>query len=51
MTSTLMESLIKEFSYRVKGTEKFWNDPDGANHILALKAAALSEDDRLLPVA
>lgn len=48
VTSTLMESLIKEISYRVKGTEKFWNDPDGANHILALKAAALSEDDRLL---
>jgi len=49
MTSTLMESLIKEVSYRVKGTEKFWNDPDGANHILAAKAAALSDDNRLLP--
>jgi hypothetical protein len=49
MTSTLMESLIKEVSYRVKGTQKFWNDPTGANRILAVKAAALSEDDRLLP--
>lgn len=49
LTSTLMESLIKEVSYRVKGTEKFWNDPDGANHILAIKAAALSDDNRLLP--
>ena len=49
MTSTLMESLIKEVSYRVKGTEKFWNDPTGANRILAVKAAAISEDDRLLP--
>lgn len=49
MTSTLMESLIKEMNYRVKGTEKFWNNPDGANHILAVKAAALSEDDRLIP--
>ena len=49
MTSTLMESLIKEVSYRVKGTQKFWNDPTGANRILAVKAAAISEDDRLLP--
>jgi hypothetical protein len=44
-----MESLIKEVSYRVKGTQKFWNDPTGANRILAVKAAAISEDDRLLP--
>lgn len=49
MTSTLMESLIKEVSYRVKGTEKFWNYPAGADHILAVKAAALSDDNRLLP--
>ncbi len=49
MTSTLMESLIKEMNYRVKGSEKFWNNPDGANHILAIKAAALSEDERLIP--
>jgi hypothetical protein len=50
LTSTLMESLIKEMNYRVKGTEKFWNNPDGANHILAIKAAALSEDDRLYTI-
>jgi hypothetical protein len=25
VTSTLMESLVKEFNLRVKGTEKFWN--------------------------
>lgn len=49
MTSTLMESLIKEMNFRVKGSEKFWNNPDGANHILALKAAALSDDSRLFP--
>jgi len=47
LTSTLMESLIKEMNYRVKGSEKFWNNPDAANHILAVKAAALSEDGRL----
>ena len=47
VTSVAVESLIKEFNYRVKGTEKFWNDPDGAEAILQVRAAALSEDDRL----
>jgi hypothetical protein len=47
LTSALMESCIKEINYRVKGTEKFWNDPTGADAILALKAASLSEDSRL----
>jgi hypothetical protein len=47
ISSALMESLIKEINWRVKGTEKFWNDPGGATPILALKAAALSEDNRL----
>jgi hypothetical protein len=47
LTSVLVESLIKEINYRVKGTEKFWNDPSGADPILALKAASLSEDQRL----
>ena len=47
LTSSLMESLIKEISWRVKGTEKFWNDPSGANPILALRAASLCDDDRL----
>lgn len=45
-TSTLMESLVKEFNLRVKGTEKFWNDPAGAEAILTVRAALLSEDDR-----
>jgi hypothetical protein len=31
----------------VKGSEKFWNDPEGAEAILQVRAAALSEDDRL----
>jgi len=47
LTSVLVESLIKEINYRVKGTEKFWNDPSGADPILALKAASLSDDQRL----
>ena len=46
ITSTLMESLVKEFNLRVKGTEKFWNDPQGADAILTVRAALLSEDDR-----
>jgi hypothetical protein len=46
VTSTLMESLVKEFNLRVKGTEKFWNDPPGAEAILTVRAALLSEDDR-----
>ena len=37
----MIESLIKEINYRVKGTEKFWNRPDGAEHILQVRAASL----------
>jgi hypothetical protein len=47
VTSAAVESLIKEVNYRVKGTEKFWNDPEGAEAILQVRAAVLSEDDRL----
>lgn len=47
VTSAPMESLIKQINHRVKGTEMFWDDPDGADAILQLRAAALSEDDRL----
>jgi hypothetical protein len=47
VTSSMIESLIKEINYRVKGTEKFWNRPDGADHILHVRAAALGDDDRL----
>lgn len=47
VTSSPMESLIKQINHRVKGTEMFWNDPDGAEAILRLRAAALSDDDRL----
>jgi hypothetical protein len=47
VTSAPMESLIKQMNLRVKGTEMFWDDPDGAEAILHLRAAALSEDGRL----
>lgn len=47
VTSAPMESLIKQINTRVKGTEMFWDDPDGAEAILQLRAAALSDDGRL----
>lgn len=47
VTSAPMESLIKQINFRVKGTEMFWDDPEGAEAILHLRAAALSEDERL----
>lgn len=47
VTTAWMESLVKEVNYRVKGTEMFWNNPDGAEAILQVRAAALSDDDRL----
>jgi len=46
-TSAMIESLIKEINYRVKGTEKFWNRPAGAEAILQVRAAALDDHDRL----
>jgi hypothetical protein len=45
--SAWMESLVKEFNYRVKGSEKFWNDGRNAEAILQARAAVLSDDERL----
>ena len=47
VTTAWMESLVKEMNYRVKGTEMFWNDPDGARAILQVRAASLCDDERL----
>jgi hypothetical protein len=47
VSTSMIESLIKEMNYRVKGTEKFWNRPEGAEQILQIRAAALCDDDRL----
>jgi hypothetical protein len=44
--SGLVESLVKQFNRRVKGTEKFWY-PTHAETILQLRAAYLCEDERL----
>jgi hypothetical protein len=42
-----VESLIKEVNFRTKGTEKFWNRPEGADAILAVRNAVLGDDDKL----
>jgi hypothetical protein len=42
-----MESLVKEMNDRVKGSEMSWNDPADGEAILQIRAAALSDDDRL----
>jgi hypothetical protein len=46
ITSSHMESTVKRFNRRVKGTEKSWGEA-GAEAILQLRAAFLSEDGRL----
>ncbi len=46
-TSSLVESLVGEFNARVKGKQKFWNRPLGAEAVLQVRAALLSEDGRL----
>jgi hypothetical protein len=45
-TSSHVESTVKQFNRRVKGTEKSWGQT-GAEAILQLRAAYLSEDGRL----
>jgi hypothetical protein len=47
VSTSMIESLIKEMNFRIKGTEKFWNRPDGAEVIVQIRAAALCDDDRL----
>jgi hypothetical protein len=47
LTSAYTESFVKEMNYRVKSTNKFWNDGPGAEAILQLRAAKLGDDDRL----
>jgi hypothetical protein len=46
ITSSLMESVVKQVNRRVKGTEKFWSE-DGAEAILQLRADQLSDDQPL----
>lgn len=45
VSSSLVESLIKQVNLRVKGTEQFWTD-GGLEAVLQVRAAYLSEDGR-----
>lgn len=47
VTSSLAESLVKQISKRVKGTEKFWDDGPRGEAILQIRAACISQDGRL----
>lgn len=44
LVSSLVESMVKQISRRVKGTEKFWTN-EGAEAILQLRADYLSDGD------
>ncbi len=44
-SSAPVESQIKQFNRRVKGTEKFWTE-EGAEAVLEVRAAYLSQDGR-----
>ena len=46
ITSSLMESAVKQVNRRVKGTEKFWSE-GGAEALLQLRADQLSDDQPL----
>jgi hypothetical protein len=46
ITSSYVESAVKQFNQRVKGTEKFWSEP-GAETMLQLRADYLSDDEPL----
>lgn len=46
ITTSMIESTVKQINYRVKGTEKFWSEK-GAEAIMQLRADILSEFDTL----
>ena len=46
LTSSLMESAVKQVGRRVKGTEKFWS-ATGGDQLLALRGDAVSDGERL----
>ncbi|MFO0954729.1 MAG: hypothetical protein U0835_26915 [Isosphaeraceae bacterium] len=47
ITSSPIESWIKQLNQRVKGSEKFWNDDAHGEAILQLRTAWLGDDDAL----
>ena len=46
LTSSLMESVVKQVNRRVKGTEKFWSEA-GSEAVLQLRADQLSDGEPL----
>jgi len=46
ITSSLMESTVKQLNRRIKGTEKFWSN-EGGEAMLQMKADTLSDSDPL----
>lgn len=46
LTSSLMESVVKQVNQRVKGTEKFWSE-SGGEAVLQVRADHLSDDQPL----
>jgi hypothetical protein len=46
LTSSLMESTVKQINQRVKGTEKFWSE-EGSEAVLQLRADQLSDGEPL----
>lgn len=46
ITSSHMESTIKELNFRIKGTEKFWSK-EGGEDVLQLRADSLCDSDPL----
>jgi hypothetical protein len=46
LTTSLMESAVKQVGRRVKGTEKFWS-AGGGDELLALRGDYISDDNRL----
>jgi hypothetical protein len=48
MTSSPVESWVKQLNQRVKGSEKFWNEGEKAENMLHLRTAWLSDDDPLM---
>jgi hypothetical protein len=47
ITSSWVESSVGDFNARVKSRQKYWNRPNGPEPILQLRAAVLSEDERI----
>jgi hypothetical protein len=47
ITSSPVESWVKQLNQRVKGSEKFWNEDDNAESMLHLRAAWLSDNEPL----